>query len=226
MFNSRFNNLLTIILIVSIIAIIALLGYFGYSVFNKYSIESGAKDIIEEFKENVGNNKPNDNVENQNVLDENIVIGEGIPESNTIYSQTSSSTTTYYGYDVIGTISIPKIKIDYPILAKATSRALNVAVGYLEGADVNDEGNTVIQGHNLRNGQFFSNLNKLSIGDKIYILDDEGKQVEYEVYDNFQAEATDTSFYRRDTQGKSEITLSTCYPNNNDLRTIILAREV
>ena len=45
------------------------------------------------------------------------------------------------------------------------------------------------------------------------------------LYRNFEAQATDTSFYNRDTQGKREITLSTC-TNDNKIRTIILAREV
>ena len=45
------------------------------------------------------------------------------------------------------------------------------------------------------------------------------------MYRNFEAQATDTSFYNRDTQGKREITLSTC-TNDNKIRTIILAREV
>lgn len=90
---------------------------------------------------------------------------------------------------------------------------------------INQVGNTVIQGHNYRNGLFFSNLSKLSIGDKIYIKDMTGTQVTYEVYKNFSAEATDTSFYKRDTAGKREITLSTC-EENAAMRTIILAKEI
>lgn len=90
---------------------------------------------------------------------------------------------------------------------------------------VNKVGNTVIQGHNYRNGLFFSNLSKLSNGDKIYIKDTEGTQITYEVYKNFSAEATDTSFYNRDTAGKREITLSTC-TEDSAIRTIILAKEI
>lgn len=90
---------------------------------------------------------------------------------------------------------------------------------------INQVGNTVILGHNYRNGLFFSNLSKLSNGDSIYITDQTGTQVEYKVYNIFKAESTDASFYRRDTAGLREITLSTC-TNDGSLRTIIFAKEV
>ena len=61
--------------------------------------------------------------------------------------------------------------------------------------------------------------------DNIYITDDTGTKIQYKVYKNFEANASDTSFYRRDTQGKREITLSTCTEDANT-RTIVLAREV
>jgi len=86
-------------------------------------------------------------------------------------------------------------------------------------------GNTVIQGHNYRNGLFFSNLSKLSNGDSIYITDKTGAQITYKVYNVFNADPTDSSFYRRDTNGLREITLSTC-TNDGSQRTIVLAKEV
>lgn len=72
---------------------------------------------------------------------------------------------------------------------------------------------------------FFSNLKKLSNGDKIYITDTSGMKVTYEVYNIFEAGETDTSFYKRDTQGLREITLSTC-TDDGKLRTIVLAKEI
>lgn len=83
----------------------------------------------------------------------------------------------------------------------------------------------MILGHNYRNGLFFSNLSKLSNGDSIFMTDQTGTQVEYKVYNIFQAESTDASFYRRDTAGLREITLSTC-TNDGSLRTIIFAKEI
>ena len=125
----------------------------------------------------------------------------------------------------MGVISIPSINIEYPILEKETTQSLKIAIVYLYGPGANKVGNTVFQGHNYRNGLFFSNLHKLKDGDKIYITDTTGTKITYEVYRNFTAKATDTSFYKRDTAWKREITLSTCTTEYTD-RTIILAREV
>lgn len=90
---------------------------------------------------------------------------------------------------------------------------------------INKVGNTVIQGHNYRNGMFFSNLKKMSNGDKIYITDTDGVKITYEAYSIFEAGETDTSFYKRDTAGLREITLSTC-TDDGSARTIVLAKEV
>ena len=111
-------------------------------------------------------------------------------------------TTKYEGYEVYGTISIPKIKIEYPILENATPRAIKIAVAYSAGVGINRVGNTVISGHNYRNGLFFSNNKKLN-----------------------EATPTDASFYNRDTAGPREITLSTC-TNDGNMRTIVLAKEI
>ena len=228
--SSKFNTVLTVLLIIAIVAIIILIGYFGYSVYNKYYIDLSAKEVVNSFEDIVGNNK-NKTDEDNNVTNEtddgaeNIVIGGVTEENNTTPSTQGNNKLTFHGYNVIGTISIPAIKIEYPILEKVTTNSLKVAVAYLRGAGINKPGNTVIQGHNYRNGQFFSNLKKLSLGDAIYITDLEGTKIKYEVYKNFSAESTDTSFYNRDTGGKREITLSTC-TTDAEIKTIILAREV
>lgn len=225
MFNSKFNTLLTILLIVAIVAIVGIIGYFGYSIYNKYYINTEAKSAVDAFEETVGNTVQTAEETDENELDGNVTIG-GVSEANTNTSSTTSTTTTYYGYNVIGTISIPAIDIEYPILEKVTTKSIKVAVAYLSGVGINQVGNTVIQGHNYRNGLFFSNLSKLSNGDKIYITDTSGTEITYEVYNNFSAKDTDTSFYNRDTDGKREITLSTCSSEDSTIRTIILAREV
>lgn len=191
--------------------------------FNKYNIETGAKEIVDNF-ENQPTKKPTQNtIEEPNAND--IVIGGVSEETPSDQSQSGTQKTTYYGYNVVGTISIPSIKIEYPILEKVTTQSLKVAVVYLSGAGINKVGNTVLQGHNYRNGTMFSNLNKLRNGDAIYITDETRTKIKYEVYNNFEAEATDTSFYNRDTAGLREVTLSTC-TNDTAIRTIILAKEV
>ena len=76
---------------------------------------------------------------------------------------------------------------------------------------------------NYRNDLFFSNNKKLSNGDKIYITDLNGTKLSYTIYNIFQTEENDTSFYNRDTDGAKEITLSTC-TDDTSARLIVEAK--
>ena len=76
---------------------------------------------------------------------------------------------------VIGSIQIPKTKVKYPIVNSAEPAAMDTAIVMLYGPGLNEEGNTVIVGHNYRNGGFFGNNKKLENGDKIYITDSKRK---------------------------------------------------
>ena len=229
MFNSKFNGLLTGLLIAAIIGIIVLIAYFGWSIYNKYYLNSQAEEGVDAFEQYVSDNKEKEEPNTDNELIGDTVIGEveETPTQQNTPTQTTNTNTKpqYKGHNMVGTIRIPKIKIEYPILEKATPQAIKVAVAYLSGVGINKVGNTVIQGHNYRNGLFFSDLDKLSNGDKIYIKDLSGTEITYEVYQVFQAEASDSSFYKRDTNGLREITLSTC-TDDGKLRVIVLAKEV
>ena len=236
MFNGKYNSFLTVLLIVAIIIIIALLGYLGYSLYNGYYIDTKAKEAVDAFEQlhlnDSNTTKIPDTQQEENIVEQNIAIieiptteDEGTGNNNSSTSKNNTKKTTLNGYSVIGTISIPAINITYPILDEITSNALKTSVVYLYGPGPNEIGNTVIQGHNYRNGKMFSNLYKLKDGADIYITDSSGNKVQYTVYRNFEANASDASFYKRDTAGKREITLSTCTDDANT-RTIIFAREV
>lgn len=223
MFNSKFSSLLTVLLVVSIIGIVGILIYVGYSFYNKYYINASAQDAVDAFQEAVVDNGKTISLGNQ-TNDQN---GEDLPDVEMVSDKKPATTfqkPTYQGYAMVGTLSIPSIKIEYPVLEKVTTTTLKIALAYLCGPGINEVGNTVIQGHNYRNGLFFSNLSKVKAGSSIFLTDIYGQKIEYEVYRNFQAEATDTSFYVRDTEGKREITLSTC-TEDAAIRTIVLARE-
>ena len=228
MFNSKFNNVLTIVLIVAIILIVVLIGVFGYAMYNKYYISNKNKEAMDLFDQQVAENKPEEPDTNQ-TTEENIVIGD-VAGGNSIYSDqssggSSSNPVKLGGYNVIGKISIPKIKLESTILDKPTPKALKLSIVYLTGPGINKVGNTVLQGHNYKNGMFFSDLSKLSKGDAIYLTDTTGTKVKYEVYDNTTKRGDDATFYNRDTAGLREINLSTC-TTDATLRTVIFAREV
>ena len=63
---------------------------------------------------------------------------------------------------------------------------MNTAVVMQYGPGPNQVGNTVIAGHNYRNGQFFSNNYKLENGDTIYITDNSGTRLQYTIYNKYE----------------------------------------
>lgn len=218
MFESKYNKLLTIVLVIVIIAIIGLLVIWGIEVFQKNSITNETAEFVDSYQGD--DQTPDDETQNSdndgsNPLDE-------IEESNTTGSSKRTK-KTYKGYVVNGTMEIPKINFKYPVLEEFNKKSLETSVVILYGAGLNQPGNTVIIGHNYRNGVFFSNNKKLNNGDKIYVTDYTGKKVSYTIYNKFETTPEDTSFYQRDTNGNPEITLSTC-TDDSSARLIIFAK--
>jgi len=110
------------------------------------------------------------------------------------------------------TIEIPKTDVKYPIIAQEdySKEAIEVAVAQVYGPGPNQPGNTVIMGHNYRNGLFFANNKKLVNGDKIYITDLSGNRVEYTIYNKYETTPEDAEYMARNTNGAKEVSLSTC----------------
>lgn len=224
MFESKYSTFLTVLLIIIIIAVIGLLGYLGYSYYNNYIISTDSDKFVENFIEEIKDDSETEK-NNDEITDNN--LSEAIDAIDSIgSSSTTKKTVKYKGFNVLGTIEIPKTNIKYPILeGPDTVKKLEVSVSarYPENAVLNTAGNIVIAGHNYRNSLFFSNNKKLSNGDKIYITDLNGKKMTYIIYNIFIAEETDASFYNKDTDGKIEVTLVTCTDDSSQ-RLVIEAR--
>lgn len=225
----KYGKVLTIILIIIIISVIALLAYLGYDYFSKYKTEKDAENAVDTFISTATETPTATNEDNLNNSTE-IASNNLLNNTNTTNTTNSRSATKpkYKDFYMLGTIEIPKTGAKYPVLERVTKKSLYVAVAVIypfENPVLNTEGNVVIQGHNYRNGQFFSDNKKLTKGDRIYITDLNKKKVTYTVYKVFQTLVSDTSFYNRDTDGKMEITLSTCTDDSSsDARIIVEAR--
>lgn len=129
-------------------------------------------------------------------------------------------------YTIVGIIKVPKLNIEYPILSTWNYEILKNATCRYHGPEYpNEVGNFCIIGHNYRNNSFFSKLITLEKMDKIQITDTTGKTVDYIVYDKYNVDPNDTSCTSQKTDGKTEITLITCY-NNGTQRTIIKATAI
>lgn len=226
MIESKYNKALSIVLIIIIIAIIGLLGFLAYDYIKKYSTTKEASDFVAEYESDSDSEISEADLADE---EENTDL-EGGNETQ-IVSSTSGSRTTkkqYKGFTVVGTMRIPSINFQYPILEEMSTKSLETAVValYPDPDNINLPGNTVVVGHNYRNGLFFSNVKKLTNGSKIYVTDFRGNVVTYSVYNKFEASSTDTSFYNRDTNGLAELTLSTCTDASNDQRIIVFAKQI
>ena len=128
-------------------------------------------------------------------------------------------------YKSVGTINIPKINVNYPILSETSDALLKVSVCKFWGSDPNKVGNLCIAGHNYRNSRFFSKVPNLVVGDTIEITDLSGKTLTYSVYDKYTVDPTDVSCTTQITNGKKIVTLITC-TNDNKQRVVVKAQEV
>lgn len=219
MFESKYSKVLTAILVIIIVAIIGLLGFLGYEYYQNYMVTKDTSEFVDNFQGDVADGEPTDD-ETDNTSNTTNPFDQ-IKDAET--SSSANQKKTYKGFGVLGTMEIPATNFKYPILEKVTKKSIETAVAFLYGTGINESGNSVIIGHNYRNGLFFSNNKKLNVGDKIYITDNNGKKMTYTIYNKFETTPEDTSFYQRDTGGKPEITLSTC-TDDSSARLIICAR--
>ena len=135
-----------------------------------------------------------------------------------------------YNYAKVGTISIPKIGVNYSIVKgktgtlEETEALLKMTPCEFWGYGINEIGNYCIAGHNYRNSKFFSKVPTLVNGDIIEITGN-GETVQYAVYDKFNVNPKDNSCTSQLTDGNREITLITCTDDSSE-RVIVKAREV
>lgn len=217
----KFNIFLNIILVIVILLILASIGFIGYDYFYKrYKNAVDAEKEIEKIDEYIA--------DNNNLVVE--VSNDPIEESNEStttkkYNSNVNYGLTYRGYGVLGKIELPKVGLQYPVLETMTdAKSIDVSVAMQYGVGLNNVGNTVIIGHNYRNGTFFGSNKKLVEGDKVYITDLSGNRIEYTIYSKYITPQEDYSYAQRDTGGKREVTLVTCH-SNNKYRLILCARE-
>lgn len=208
----------SILLIIIILITMCLLGYLIYGYISNAIITKEASDTVDDFE----------NIITVGIEDEQDINTENITTENTQTSVgkniSTSTKVKYKGYNVIGTIQIPKTKVKYPIVDSTTPQAMDVAIVMLYGPGLNQEGNTVIVGHNYRNGGFFGRNKNLENGDKIYITDTNGIKIEYTIYNKYITSDSDFSYATRETNGKREISLSTC-TSDSSKRLVIWAKE-
>lgn len=183
-----------IIFLISIIICIIILIYFIFSFFKKINEQKQTNTLKEKY---------------------NI---------NSLYSTNNGYSTLKLSNDIsiIGLIEIPKINISYPILSNSNENLLKISVCRFSGPLPNRVGNMCIAGHNYNNTLMFSKLNKLNIGDSIYISDLNNTKLEYVIYNKFRVKQNNLNC--TENSNEVEITLITCNEGNNSERIVVKAK--
>ena len=130
----------------------------------------------------------------------------------------------YKDYDIVAKLEIPKIDLETYVLKTYSNESLNISVVKFWGAKPNTEGNFCIAGHNFKNKNMFHDLKKLSVGDNLFIIDNNVGRVEYEIYDIYMVLPDDVSPLSQETKGEKQVTLITC-TNDSSKRIIVKAKE-
>ena len=225
MLETKYEKLLTIILSIVVIAVLILLGFLGYDVAKKYSTKKTVAEVLNKFDDSIENNEDQNNSTVENVTVSNVEVDNDNNSNNSNSSNDSGKTIQFQGYNVVGKMEIPAIDLEYHILEKATPSSIEAALAVQYTANgLNEVGNTLIVGHNYRNGSFFGSNDKLQLGDKVYITDTTGRRIKYNIYNIYETSPEDGDFIMRDTNGKREVSLSTC-TDNSKARLIIWAVE-
>lgn len=205
--------------ILSIITIVLLSGVYIYAEYDRYKENVLAEDLLSSmgiFEEdnttiNIVDNALIVAMTQEQVTEENINLNLTLQEEdkNTIKSgqYTASNGKTY---SVIGIVNVPKINVKYPIIEETSEALLKVSICKFWGPNANEMGNLCLVGHNYKNSRFFSKVPTLVCGDIVEVTDLDGKTVQYEAYDIYTVDPSDTRCTSQLTQGKREITLITC----------------
>ena len=149
--------------------------------------------------------------EEQHIEEENL-----IDESNNNELSRSSTYTFSNGetYNIIGTLNIPSLNINYPILADNSEALLKLSLTKYWGGNANEVGNLCILGHNYKNSKFFGKLLNIQKNAIINLTDVSGRTLEYKVYSTSIVSPEDNTCTSQLTNGNTEITLITCYYEN------------
>ena len=209
----------------SVLLVCLLSSYYIYAEYDRNKSEEVSQVILEQTRDETTKTSENDpiiivlNEEEANQAEEVSDVEGSTDKSITVDGVT---------YSVDSFITIPKIGISYPVLSDTSDDLLEISVNrYWPEVDKlkpNEVGNYCIVGHNYRSGAFFGNNDKLQLNEKVYITDTSGTRIRYNIYNIYETSAEDGDFIMRETNGKREISLSTC-TNNSKARLIIWAVE-
>lgn len=110
----------------------------------------------------------------------------------------------------IGTLSIPRLNVKASIYVGVTNKQFNIGVGEWPGSPLpGTRGNIVIGGHRTSGRRPFANINKLAIGDAIY-LSRGTRSYKYVVVESLVV--SKTAMWITKPTATATLTLFSCHP--------------
>lgn len=216
--------------LVSFIIVIVLI-IFSLNIYATYINEEENKNIVTNITlDNISNSDEDNskntikvvlndtnNIEEISIEEESIENNETASNEENLNIETTNTVSNEKGYNVIATLNIPSLGIQYPILSTTSDELLKISLTKYWGANPNEVGNMVILGHNFKDGKFFSKLPNIQKNSIIQITDLSGRTLEYKVYDTSVIDPYDNTCTSQLTDGHTEVTLITCFYENGNV---------
>ena len=228
----KFNFFLSVFLVCVLVSLCI------YAEYDRNKSEEVSQELLSEFNQDVTDISEKSDIliavldETEDSEGDVVSVVEEPPKETTVNNNVAvKKTNEGFNYITVASISIPKMSVNYSIIAgetgslEETESLLKISPTKFWGPNPNEVGNFCVVGHNYRNSKFFSKVPTLQNGDIIEITDSSNRTINYEVYNKYEVVPEDTSCLDQVTNGKKEITLITC-TNDSKMRVIVKAREV
>lgn len=210
-----------------------LFSYYIYAEYDRGKSEEVSQEIlagISKEKENTAENQIDTTIKKtDNIIivaledDEEVEIPEEVSTQEP--STVEYTTNAGVNYTVEAILRIPRLEINYPVIAETSEELLKISVNKYWGPNPNEVGNYCIVGHNYKSKKMFGRLSEVVNGDVIELEDINGNVVKYSVYDKYTVDPADTACTSQLTNGRREVTLITC-TNYGTQRLVVKAREI
>jgi sortase A len=193
------TNMIKLLSIVLLAGGGSLLGYSGYHITNQKVQEKKALEDAQTIVNTAGNSEED---------------------------QTNSTSYSFAKGDVVGVLTIPKLKKELPIIEGTDEAELEKGVGHYSDTKLPGQKDRIfLAGHR---DTVFKRMGEIEIGDILEVQLKSGLH-QYEVFETFIVKETDLSVLKS-TAPDEILTLSTCYPfeylSSTNERYIINARRM
>lgn len=214
--------------------VLYVVGFFciAYPIYSKYLAFKNQTESIYDYKKELALMKEEELKEKQkkaeefnkaNSLETAVIDSNLINENNDLES---SHSFLKLG-EMIGYISVPKIKLELPIYEGVTVNNLSKGVGHMENTSLptgKTNTHSILAGHTgIYSAEIFDNLDQLNSDDEFYITF-YGEKTKYKIIDEIIVLPDDTSSLKVE-DGRCLVTLVTCTPKTINTHRLLLTGE-